>query len=227
MSNLNILMLETATEQCVVALKTGQKILSRSHHEMRQHARVIFDLIENVLSEGGVDKSAIDVIAFGCGPGSFTGLRVAASVAQSLAFGLSKPVVPVSTLQCLAQSALHETDYDSVLVALDARMGELYWAHYVRDPQGLALLEGTETLSKAADVRLPKGKPWMVVGSALREYPEFLSACEECPKCVMRLPNQLLDPVAILNLAEARFMAGAAVSPEMALPVYLRDQVVK
>jgi tRNA threonylcarbamoyladenosine biosynthesis protein TsaB len=224
---MNILILDTSTEHCVVALKTAHAIYARSHHEIRQHARVIFHLIENVLNEAAIEKNAIDVIAFGCGPGSFTGLRIAASVAQSLAFGLSKPVVPISTLQLLAQSAFTETDVNTVLVSIDARMDEIYWAVFTRDTNGIATLQGTEHLSKSAQVIFPKAKSWMITGSALHQFPDLLSAAERDPHCVLPIPDQLMSPVAMLQLAESKWKSGAAVAPELALPVYLRDDVVK
>ena len=136
-----LLALDTATEACSVALLHDGRVLS--HYEVipRMHAQRLLPMIKDLLAEAGVALSAVDGIAFGRGPGAFTGVRIAIGVVQGLAFALERPVLPVSTLAVLAQRALREQGAQQVAAAIDARMDEVYWGCY-RAEQGEMRLVG-------------------------------------------------------------------------------------
>jgi tRNA threonylcarbamoyladenosine biosynthesis protein TsaB len=154
---MKILALDTATEACSAALLVdGQLVATREAEFERGHAEHILPMIDAVLTEGGVALGAADAVAFGRGPGGFTGVRLAASVTQGLAFAANRPVVPISDLAAVAQRALDiEPTMDRVLVCNDARMQEVYWACFARDPQGLATLVGSEHVAPPETVELP------------------------------------------------------------------------
>ena len=125
---MNLLALDTSTEFCSAALLRGESLTHREAHAVQRHSELILPMIEELLASADFELSQLDGIAFGAGPGSFTGLRIACGVAQGLAFGVDIPVVPVGTLVALAQ----ETGADKVIACLDARMGEIYHAVYLR-----------------------------------------------------------------------------------------------
>ncbi|HHZ88108.1 MAG TPA: tRNA (adenosine(37)-N6)-threonylcarbamoyltransferase complex dimerization subunit type 1 TsaB [Chromatiaceae bacterium] len=219
----NLLAIETATEACSAALWVDGKIIERYEIAPRQHARRILDMIDEVLAEAGVVKSQLDAIAFGRGPGAFTGLRIAAGVAQGIAFGLDLPVAPVSTLAALAQSVDHGR-YSQVLAVLDARMQQVYAGAYGVGDDGLVELQGTETVVDAEDMDLPEGDSWFGVGSGWKEYGLVIQE-----RMNSRLAGFDADRFpraeSIARLGAKMLAAGQGVAPEQALPVYLRDQV--
>lgn len=223
---MKLLAVETATEGCSAALAIDGEIFTRFEIVPRRHAELILPMCESLLAEAGIKLSHLDAIAFGRGPGSFTGVRIAAGITQGLAFGLDLPVVPVSTLAALAQEIMTELGKTNVLAAIDARMGEIYWGCYRRDEQGSARLIGAERVSKAGDVTVPAdhtwygaGSGWSVYGDTLAQRSVSLFECHDAD----RLPRAEY----IARLAEIAFAQGLAVSAEQAQPVYLRDDVAK
>jgi tRNA threonylcarbamoyladenosine biosynthesis protein TsaB len=220
---MNLLALDTATEACSAALLIGDHVIERSEIAPRRHAELILPMIEALLAEAGISRRRIDGIAVGRGPGAFTGVRLAISVAQGLALGLDIPVLPVSSLAALAQDVPAEIDA-SILSVIDARMGEIYAGTFRRGANGLVEPIGSESVGPASQLVLPARDQWSVVGSAWAVYRDALTA---------RLPaeprwadgNRLPQAHAIARLAAPQFAAGHAVAPEAALPVYLRDKV--
>ncbi|HEY5720602.1 MAG TPA: tRNA (adenosine(37)-N6)-threonylcarbamoyltransferase complex dimerization subunit type 1 TsaB [Gammaproteobacteria bacterium] len=218
-----LLALETATEACSAALLVDAQVIERYAIAPRDHARLILPMIDELLAEAGVPRSAIDAVAFGRGPGSFTGLRVAAATAQGLAFGLDRPVLPVSSLAALAQQGADE-GHSHILAALDARMQEVYWGAFVTGGDGLVIAHGDERLLPPEQVAPPEGAGWFGVGSGWGAYPESLQA---------RLGDRLAGSEAerypraacVARLAAPLFAAGGGLPAEQALPVYLRDEV--
>lgn len=236
---MRILALDTATESCSAALLLDGRLLQREQRLERGHAEAILPMVDALLGEEGIALSALDAIAFGCGPGAFTGVRLAASVTQGLAFGARLPVVPVSDLQALAQRALDEDRaIGRVLVCADARMHEVYWACFERASAGIAKAQGEEQVSPPSEVRLPgdwgaRGSPasrplpdlghLAGVGSGFAAYPEL------CTELVLDAVRADLLPRAaeIARLAVPAVAARRFIAPEQALPVYLRDDVTR
>jgi tRNA threonylcarbamoyladenosine biosynthesis protein TsaB len=219
-----LLAIETATESCSAALLIGGETIERSEIAPRRHAELILPMIESLLAEAGVARRQIDGIAVGRGPGAFTGVRLAISVAQGMALGLDVPVVPVSSLAALAHDTPTTGSDLPILAVIDARMGEVYAGTYRRAANGLVEPIGPESVGPAHQLVLPPRDAWRVVGSGWDVYRDALRA---------RLPG---DPEwsdgarfpqarAIARLAAPQFAAGHAVAPESALPVYLRDKV--
>ncbi len=223
---MRILAVDTAMEACSAALLTPQRLASRYAELEREHAERILEMVDSVLAEVGIGLREVDAVAFGRGPGAFTGCRLAASVAQGLAFGASRPVVPVSDLCALAQRVLDQPlGARTVLVCTDARMQEVYWASYRRDSHGFAELCGTERVGAPQTVELATGAeaPVHGVGRGFLAYPQLLSRFEGALAAVHGEWLPRAEEVA--RLALPQFLAGLAVSPEDAVPVYLRNDV--
>jgi len=225
---MRILAFDTATEACSAALLIDSTLIERYAELERGHSEHILAMIDAVLNEGGLTLSGVDAIAFGRGPGAFTGVRLAAAVAQGLAFGAGRPVCPVSDLRALAQRVLTaETEAGAVLVCSDARMHEVYWGVCVRDAHGLAAALGPERVSPAQTVRLPQGTPTPVwgAGRGFRAYPELAarlgSELEGIQETVLPRARE------IAQLAAVAVRQGELVTAEQALPVYLRDDVAR
>lgn len=226
---MRILALDTATENCSAALLVDGRLTARERLLERGHAEVILTMIDEVLAEAGVGLAALTAVAFGRGPGSFTGVRLAASVTQGLAYGAGVPVVAVSDLQAVAQRALRqEAQVLRVLVCNDARMREVYWGCFTRSAAGLAMLVGREQVGVPASVSLPaewpRGEGSCGAGSAFAAYPQLRAALAETLPAVIEVRPRA-EEIALLAVAEAA--AGRLLDPEQALPVYLRDDVVQ
>ena len=147
---MNILAIDSATEACSVALlREDGAVFAEFEIAPREHTRLLPEMMRRVLSQAAVAKSTLSHFAFSNGPGAFTGIRIAAALAQGIGIGLNIPLVPVSTLAVLAQTSFDRYAYNNVLVALDARMQEIYWALYRRDQAGCACLMGNEQLTAA------------------------------------------------------------------------------
>ena len=145
---MKILALDTATEACSAALLSGDgSVYERHDIAPRRHAELILPMVDGILTEAGLGLNDLDAIAFGRGPGAFTGVRIAAGVTQGLALGAGLPVIPVSSLAALAQPALGKAAI--VLPAIDARMGEVYWAAYESDQDGLVTALAGEQVALA------------------------------------------------------------------------------
>ena len=174
MTTARILAIETATAACSAALYIDGQVEERYALAPRQHAALILPMVESLLASAELTVTALDALAFGQGPGAFTGVRIAASVAQGIAFAADLPVVPVSTLAALAGGAIRDTDGKPVMAALDARMDEVYWGVYTRDAAGLPALQGREAVAAPAAVPVPDGDGWVAAGSGWAAYADQL-----------------------------------------------------
>ncbi len=223
---MRVLAIETATQACSAALLVGDALLERFEIAPRGHAQRILAMVEELLAEAGLAPGALDAIAFGRGPGAFTGVRVAASVTQGLAFGAGLPVVPVSTLQALAAGVRRRTGHDAVLAALDARMGEVYWGAYraAGDAASMALV-GAERVAAPAAVPPPPGHGWFGAGSGFERHGPALAACLGAALAGV-VTDALPRAADVAAIGGERLRAGEARPPEEAVPVYLRDEVV-
>ncbi len=216
---MRVLAIETSTEYCSVALWQDGAVLDRCELVGQKHSEVLIPMLDQLLAEAGMKLKDMDGIAFGKGPGSFTGVRIACGVTQGLALGADLPVAGVCTLQALAQLA----DSDKVIAALDARMAEVYHAAYERvDGAWLTVIEPGLHLPQQAP--LVEGGGWLGAGSGFLvhgvqlqdRYAANLAAVDEQAVPQARAIAQLAAPV---------FAAGRGVDAAEALPLYLRDKV--
>lgn len=203
-----ILAFDTATTACTVALNIGNEIHERFEIAPRLHSELIIPMINDLLVEASIKLHDLDAIAFGCGPGSFMGVRIATGIAQGLAFGIEKPVIPVSTLQTLAQTAYQETKAKNILAGWDARMHEIYWGAYQLGENGLMEALIPDRLDKPDAVQLPKGGEWLTVGNAWAN--DFFPHAG-----------------AMVQVALEKYRRGEVLRAEKAEPTYLRDKVTQ
>ncbi|WP_404408148.1 tRNA (adenosine(37)-N6)-threonylcarbamoyltransferase complex dimerization subunit type 1 TsaB [Pseudidiomarina marina] len=165
--NLNaVLALDTSTEQCSVALKVGDVIVTRAAVTPREHSQRILGFVQEVLEEQQITLADLDALVVGNGPGSFTGVRIGVSVAQGLAFSHTLPIFPVSTLTALAQQAIRNHDAQVVISAIDARMQEIYVAPF-RNNQGMAEQLAPEQMAPLADITMQSWWPEIAVGNSV------------------------------------------------------------
>jgi tRNA threonylcarbamoyladenosine biosynthesis protein TsaB len=226
---MRILAIDTATEACSVALGIGAKSFERYVELERGHAEQLLPMVDAVLAESGVSLGSLDAIAFGRGPGGFTGVRLAASVAQGLAFGAGVGVVPISDLAAVAQRVVQlDPLVRRVLVANDARMREVYWAQFsVEGAAQAALASSPERVSAAEDVILPADEPgsWAAAGRGLVAWPGL---AERCRLAGAALYVDLLPRASeVLSLARLAVAANRILDPAAAVPVYVRDRVAE
>jgi len=223
---MKILSIETATEACSAAVYQDGMIFERYQLAPREHNRLILPMIESVLAEAGLTVNQLDALAFGRGPGSFTGVRIAAGVVQGIALGADLPVAPVSTLAALALEVFDAVDAAWAFPCIDARMAEVYFAVYGRSVEGDAVLHGAEAVLPPAAVTVPPDMRGVGVGSGWATYAAVLDE---------RLSGQVRGVLTerfpragcVARLGAVGFGRGWAVAAEEALPVYLRDNVVK
>ena len=223
--HMNILALDTCTELCSAAFLYQGTLFERAVLTKRGHSDLILGMIDEVLIEAKTDKASIDVVAFGRGPGSFTGVRISAAVAQGIAFALDVPVVAISSLAALAQGAADRLDVDYLAALIDARMGEVYGCHY-HCQDGLVRPLDSERVSPPSEFKPFGVQKWTGVGSAWGEYGAILSQ-QFADSLVASWADCYPHAASVIKLAEAPAQAGDVLSPEKALPVYLRNNVAK
>ena len=216
---MRVLALETSTEYCSVALWQDGAVMQRCELVGQKHSEILMAMLNDLLREASVKLAQLDGIAFGKGPGSFTGVRIACGVAQGLALGANLPVVGVCTLQALAQAS----GKPRVIAALDARMGEIYHAAYERQGDDwIALSE--PCLCKPQDAPKVSGDVWFGAGSGFATHGTALS---ERYAGQLQGTDETAVPqaAAIAILGAAQFAQGRGVDAAEALPLYLRDKV--
>lgn len=216
---MKILALDTSTEACSVALWTDGSIVER-FEVGSQHSERILPMVHGVLAEAGLVLTQLDAIAFGRGPGSFTGLRICAGVVQGLAFGADLPVVPVSSLAALAQGV----DAPKVLAAFDARLNQVYWGAYIRNAQGVVELSGAEKVLAPKNIPVPDDTGWTGAGSGWDQYSPVLM--ERFSDRVREWHTQCFPRARfVAQLGAIQQAAGRTLAAGQALPVYLRDEI--
>lgn len=215
---MKLLAIETATDACSVALAIGNETRQRHEVAPRRHTELLLPMVRELCAEAGVSMAGLDAIALGVGPGAFTGVRVATAVAQGLAFAQDLPVVPVSTLAALAQGGYRLGGGHDWLATLDARRGELYWAHY-RIEAGLAVALTPEQVTAPGAVELPAASDWRPAGTG---WPAYAAAmADHWPG--FPAPAALLPEARdVATLGAALFAAGRAVTAAEVAPTYLR-----
>lgn len=223
---MKLLALDTSSLACSVALQVGEQILDRHEEQDRQHTRILVPMISALLAEAGITLRELDAIVLGNGPGSFIGVRIAASVAQGLAFGSGLKIVPVSSMAAIAARVFSETAASEVVVAQDAHMQEIYLGIYGSDDRGLPVdviaerLHGQSTIPELGKARSGQ---CVAAGHGWQRYPALLAANRA-------LIDDILDiqyPSArhLLPLGADLIRCGAAVDPEDVIPAYLRQKV--
>lgn len=223
-----VLAIDTSTEACSCALGNGAVVYERYTDVPRKHAEKVLPMVDELLAEAGIKRSDLGAIAFGRGPGAFTGLRIAASVVQGLAFALDLPVIPVSSLQALAQRGVREYSQRQTLAAIDARMGEIYWAAYQVNEAGLMEPVCEEYLtapSNLSEDMLPANAGianFCGVGTGWQYQGDMREPFASVKNIEANVFTHALD---VLSLAFPRFQQQDWVSVEEALPIYLRNNV--
>ncbi len=220
---MKLLALDTATEACSAALLLQGASSERYEVIGRGHADRLLPMADELLRTAGLAVNQLDAIAFGRGPGGFTGLRIAAAVAQGLAAGAGLPVLPVSDLAALALAGARASGSSRVLACMDARMGQVYWAAYeVTGDQAVA--KSPESLSAPGSLALPPGGPWFGAGHGFAAWPELAS---RLGTTLVGVDATLLPRAADIGRLAARDLkSGLALPAARALPLYLRDEVV-
>jgi len=219
---MNVLALETGSEWCSVAVGDGARWVVRSSNTGQAHSERIMPMLDEALAEAGVALRDLDGIAFGAGPGAFTGVRIACGIAQGLSLGTGVPVVPVSTLMALCEVARRVHGWTQVLAAQDARMGEVYVAAHRLDAGRWQEVAAPAVLPPAL-VRLPDaaGARWFAAGSGLAAYPDLAATLAHSGVDAALHP----DAEAVGALALPVLLAGGGVAAALALPIYVRDRV--
>ncbi|MCF2949768.1 tRNA (adenosine(37)-N6)-threonylcarbamoyltransferase complex dimerization subunit type 1 TsaB [Paraglaciecola aquimarina] len=219
---MNILIIETATEACSVALQVDGKQYSLFEVCPQQHSQRILPMVDQVLKQADCKLQDLDYLGFGRGPGSFTGVRIATGILQGLALGTGLKVVGVSTLAAMAQQAAEQHNVSQVFSAIDARMSEVYFAQY-EIQNGVMQLVGEEQVlpPESAQSLIKISENSIGVGTGWTAYPE-LNADK-----TLAIAADILYPDAkyMLAIAEANIADGKAVEVEEVTPVYLRDKV--
>lgn len=226
---MKLMAIDTSTEGCSAALLVDNEMTCRLDIQPRKHAELILPMLDELLAEAGLAINQLDAVAFGRGPGAFTGVRIATGVIQGIAFGADLPVVPVSTLRALAQRTFDEYQHQNVMAAFDARMQEVYWACYQADQQGMMQLTGDEQVLSpeqvhCEDLAVEQGELWVGAGSGWQAYPQQMQQALANQVTVM-YPEMISRAQEIAKLAKCDFAKGLAVDAENALPVYLRNKV--
>jgi len=217
---MNLLAFETSSRIGSVALETPAGLLVRELGVPREQTERLLAMTDELLAAAGIGLQDLDGIAFGRGPGSFTGLRVSVAVAQGLAAVTGVPLLPVSSLLCLAERAWQDAGCRRALVCVDAHMGEVYSAA-AECRGGMVEIVGGERLGAPAEVVAPEGSDWCAVGSGFAAYAEPLAAVARAAERV--LPELVPSAEALLPQARRDLAAGRAALPSAALPVYLRE----
>jgi len=221
-----LLAIDTSGDACSVALGLDGEVVEHFEVIPRLHARKLLPMVQSLLAEADVPLNSLDAIAFGRGPGSFTGLRICAGVVQGLAFAADLPTLPISSLAALAQGVYRNTSHTHIMTVQDARMGELYWAGF-RVIEQRVVLVGEEQLAAPEQLDEPQvvldaDTSWIGVGDGWRFAAQF-------PKHVLQCVTPLeqtfhVQAQDIVRLAEYDLQQGLQVPAEQALPVYLRGK---
>lgn len=219
-----LLALDTSSDACSAAVLTNTACFTEFELTPRAHTQLILPMVESVLKQAHLELAQLDAIAFGRGPGAFTGVRIATGVAQGLALAANKSVLPVSTLAALAQQAYQQLQAQKVLVALDARMGEVYWGIF-QVLAGQVQLQAEEQVLTPNVINLPKESGWIAVGSGWSAYPEL--AARASGLVTATYADWLPSAEFIAQLAWQDYQAGRALPAEQAQPIYLRNKIAQ
>ncbi|WP_394130005.1 tRNA (adenosine(37)-N6)-threonylcarbamoyltransferase complex dimerization subunit type 1 TsaB [Shewanella maritima] len=226
---MNILALDTCTELCSVSLsfiapesQTNQQI-DLCVEAPREHSQRLLPMVDEALQQANITLADVDLIAYGRGPGSFTGIRICTSMTQGLALGQDKDVIGISTLAAMAQLAIDEHNAEQMFCSIDARMNEVYWAQFTNQ-NGIATLVGEELVSAPNDVKLTLNhqQTTFACGTGFAAYPALLSLNDNI---VLSETVHYPKASAMIPLAKHGHANGLHTSVDELAPVYLRDTV--
>lgn len=220
---MKILALDTATEACSAALLIDGEVDLRAEVIGRGHAERLLPMVEELLQARSTTLAELTALAVGRGPGAFTGVRIAISIAQGLSLGTGLPIVPVSDLWALGAAALATSPADYALACLDARMGEVYWGLVRALPGGGSELIEEGLAAPGAVPALPSGAQCVAAGHGLKTYPAIAAGLASVGSD--RFPDLLPDAGTIARLAVGELRAGRSVAAAQVEPVYLRNEV--
>ena len=222
---MKLLALDTSTDACSVALVAGEQTELRHVVEARAHTRLLMPMIQELLAEGGFQATALDAVVLGNGPGSFIGVRIAASVAQGLAFAADVPMVTVSSLEVIAAEAFATSDLDQVVVTQDARMDEVYLADFHRNSDDLPQPSGETVLHRATEPVPVTARAGGVglAGGGHHRYPSLADRFVDPPQLLDELRFPRADY--LLRCGAPRVVAGETTAPEDLTPAYVRSKV--
>lgn len=225
---MNLLAIDTSSLACSVALQVGDKLAERHEEQAREHTRLLMPMIREVLVEFGMSAEQLDAIVLGNGPGSFIGMRIAASVAQGLAHGADVKIVPVSSMAAVAAQVFAESEVNEVVVAQDAHMNEVYLGAFARAATGLPeplFAERLQTQTRIDDLDDALASRRVTAGFGWQRYPGLGAANEG----LFSGQSDVLHPKArfLLALGEAAMASGAAIRPQDLVPAYLRSKVAQ
>jgi len=223
---MKILAIDTATEACSAALLRNGEVTERFRVQPRGHGDLILGMMDELLKAAGIAVADLDALAFGRGPGAFTGVRIGTGVAQGAAFAAGLPLLPISNLAALAHRCFREQGAQKVLAALDARMGEVYWGAYECPVLGRADLLGIEQVAPPDSLTAPDSGSWQGAGHGWGSYGEILRDRIGAGLTAMH-PEMHCSAWDIALLGATALEQGLAVPAEQGLPVYLRDKVAK
>lgn len=216
---MKLLSIDTSTEQATVALAVNNEIYSEEQGSMRQHAQLLLPMIERLLAQAGLSINQLNAIVFGRGPGSFTGLRIACSVAKGLAYAHDLPLYPVSGLAAIAYEATQQsTSSVNVLSMIDARMHQVYWSYFAAD-----CFDVSEQVTSAAEILLPSASPFILAGVGFDSYVSHLP--ETIRSQITKQQHIFPNAKTMIRLVQSGLVK--AESAVEALPVYIRDKVTQ
>jgi tRNA threonylcarbamoyladenosine biosynthesis protein TsaB len=216
---MKLLALDTSSDACSVALLQDEVIHHRHEIAPREHADGLLGRIDDLLQQADLRLEQLDAIAYGCGPGSFTGLRIVVAAVQGLAFAANLRVIPISDLAIMAQGAWRRHGVRQVAVALDARMHEVYYGLYALDAAGLMQTQMPEGVYRPAPITMPAAGSWHGVGDGWSAH------AGELPALPVLDAQARPDARDLLTLAQAAWAEGRTIPPQAALPVYLREEI--
>jgi len=224
---MKILAIDTSTEACSAALNIDNQIIVEFEIAPRRHSELILKQCDKLLAEADLRINQLDAISFGRGPGSFTGLRIAAGVTQGIAFASDLPVIGISTLAAQAQKICLLHPEHLYFSAIDARMNEIYWGIYQLGNNQLVTTHSNEAINKASEIDYNQVEPLIGVGSAWNQYQSDLEITLNSSKINHLYPNILPSAEEIALLAAYKLQCGEVLTAEKAIPIYLRNDVAK
>ncbi|MDR1012559.1 MAG: tRNA (adenosine(37)-N6)-threonylcarbamoyltransferase complex dimerization subunit type 1 TsaB [Coxiellaceae bacterium] len=217
-----ILAIDTSTDACSCALFLDHKIIDKFSIAPQKHASLILPMVNELLVANKIELNRLDALAFCCGPGSFTGVRLATSIIQGLSLATTLPIIRISALRTLAQEAFTEFKATKVLVAQDARAQEVYWGEYSADNNGIMQAIKPDKLINPRDIKIVDNKKLIGIGNGFEIYRDcFIKKCAT----ISVIANKYVKAKYVAKLAMADLINGLVITVDEAQPVYLREKL--